>query len=145
MTRSAELFREANEHIPGGVNSPVRAFKAVGGDPVFFVRGEGAWLVDEDGRRYVDYVGSWGPMILGHGQQAVVEAVKTQADKALGFGAPTELEIELAEPARRRGWGGWRGGGGSRGGRSRRGNWGGGTPPSRQTGGRWDGGGAPIH
>ncbi len=95
--RSAELITRAARSIPGGVNSPVRAFKGVGGTPVFFEHGEGAYLTDVDGNRYVDYVGSWGPMILGHGQQAVVEAVKTQADKALGFGAPTELEIELAE------------------------------------------------
>ena len=95
--RSAELIARAARSIPGGVNSPVRAFKGVGGTPVFFEHGEGAYLTDVDGNRYVDYVGSWGPMILGHGQQAVVEAVKTQADKALGFGAPTELEIELAE------------------------------------------------
>ena len=95
--RSAELITRAARSIPGGVNSPVRAFKGVGGTPVFFEHGEGAYLTDVDGNRYVDYVGSWGPMILGHGQKAVVEAVKRQADKALGFGAPTELEIELAE------------------------------------------------
>ena len=95
--RSAELIQRAARSIPGGVNSPVRAFKGVGGDPVFFDRGEGAYLTDVDGNRYIDYVGSWGPMILGHGRQDVVEAVKRQADRALGFGAPTELEIELAE------------------------------------------------
>jgi glutamate-1-semialdehyde 2,1-aminomutase len=87
----------AARSIPGGVNSPVRAFKGVGGDPVFFERGEGAYLTDVDGNRYIDYVGSWGPMILGHGRRDVVEAVKAQADRSLGFGAPTELEIELAE------------------------------------------------
>lgn len=95
--RSAELINRAARSIPGGVNSPVRAFKGVGGTPVFFEHGEGAYLTDVDGNRYVDYVGSWGPMILGHGQQTVVEAVQRQAGKALGFGAPTELEIELAE------------------------------------------------
>ena len=95
--KSAELIARAARSIPGGVNSPVRAFKGVGGTPVFFEHGEGAFLTDVDGNRYVDYVGSWGPMILGHGHRAVVEAVKRQADKALGFGAPTELEIELAE------------------------------------------------
>ncbi len=94
---SRDLMARAAQCIPGGVNSPVRAFKGVGGDPVFFERGEGAWLTDVDGNRYVDYVGSWGPMILGHGRRDVVEAVKRQADKALGFGAPTKLEIELAE------------------------------------------------
>ena len=96
-TKSAELIARAARSIPGGVNSPVRAFKGVGGNPVFFEHGEGAYLTDVDGNRYIDYVGSWGPMILGHGHREVVEAVKRQADKALGFGAPTELEIELAE------------------------------------------------
>jgi glutamate-1-semialdehyde 2,1-aminomutase len=94
---SEALLARAARTIPGGVNSPVRAFKGVGGTPVFFASGAGAWLTDVDGNRYIDYVGSWGPMILGHGQRAVVEAVKAQADRALGFGAPTELEIELAE------------------------------------------------
>jgi glutamate-1-semialdehyde 2,1-aminomutase len=96
-TRSAELIARAARSIPGGVNSPVRAFKGVGGNPVFFEHGEGPYLTDVDGNRYIDYVGSWGPMILGHGNREVVEAVKRQADRALGFGAPTELEIELAE------------------------------------------------
>ncbi|MGH8601868.1 MAG: aminotransferase class III-fold pyridoxal phosphate-dependent enzyme, partial [Gammaproteobacteria bacterium] len=75
MTRSHELFAEAKQYLPGGVNSPVRAFKAVGGEPVFFSRGEGAWLTDEDGKRYVDYVGAWGPMILGHAHPRVLAAV----------------------------------------------------------------------
>jgi glutamate-1-semialdehyde 2,1-aminomutase len=96
-TRSAELIARAARSIPGGVNSPVRAFTGVGGNPIFFDHGDGAYLTDVDGNRYIDYVGSWGPMILGHGRREVVEAVKRQADKALGFGAPTELEIELAE------------------------------------------------
>jgi glutamate-1-semialdehyde 2,1-aminomutase len=91
------LIGRARRSIPGGVNSPVRAFTGVGGDPVFFERGDGAYLTDVDGNRYIDYVGSWGPMILGHGRRDVVEAVKRQADRSLGFGAPTELEIELAE------------------------------------------------
>jgi glutamate-1-semialdehyde 2,1-aminomutase len=95
--KSSELFQRANRHIPGGVNSPVRAFKGVGGDPVFFNRGEGPFLWDEDGRRYIDYVGSWGPMILGHAHPAVIEAVKQTADHGLGFGAPTRIEIEMAE------------------------------------------------
>jgi len=96
-TQSEALIKRAERCIPGGVNSPVRAFRGVGGSPVFFSRGEGAYLEDVDGNRYIDYVGSWGPMILGHGYQPVVEAVQEQAARALGFGAPTELEIELAE------------------------------------------------
>jgi glutamate-1-semialdehyde 2,1-aminomutase len=94
---SSALLERAKRSIPGGVNSPVRAFRGVGGDPVFFTAGSGAWLTDADGRRYIDYVGSWGPMILGHGFPAVVAAVRAQAERALGFGAPTELEIQLAE------------------------------------------------
>ena len=96
-SNSQSLFERARASIPGGGNSPVRAFKGVGGTPVFFTTGEGAYLVDADGNRYIDYVGSWGPMILGHAHPAEVKAVKSQADRALGFGAPTELEIELAE------------------------------------------------
>ena len=95
--RSRELFDRAQRTIPGGVNSPVRAFKGVGGTPVFFERGDGAELEDADGNRYIDYVASWGPMLFGHGDGEVVEAVVAQAHRALGFGAPTELEIELAE------------------------------------------------
>lgn len=95
--KSVELMARANRSIPGGVNSPVRAFKGVGGDPIFFERGEGPYLTDVDGNRYIDYVGSWGPMILGHGRRDVVEAVQRQAELSLGFGAPTELEIDLAE------------------------------------------------
>ena len=94
---SEALLERAQKSIPGGVNSPVRAFKGVGGTPVFFAAGDGAYLTDVDGNRYIDYVGSWGPMILGHSARAVVEAVKSQADNGLGFGAPTELEIQLAE------------------------------------------------
>ncbi|MGH8658976.1 MAG: glutamate-1-semialdehyde 2,1-aminomutase [Gammaproteobacteria bacterium] len=97
MTRSHELFAEAKHYLPGGVNSPVRAFKAVGGEPVFFSHGEGAWLIDEDGRRYVDYVGAWGPMILGHAHPRVLAAVVETARKGLGFGAPTALETALAK------------------------------------------------
>ena len=97
MTRSHDLFRAAQRHIPGGVNSPVRAFRGVGGDPVFFKRGQGAYLFDEDGKRYIDYVGSWGPMILGHAHPEVVRAVQEQAALGLGFGAPTGLEIEMAD------------------------------------------------
>ena len=94
---SAVLFDRALQTIPGGVNSPVRAFRGVGGTPVFFVAGEGAWLRDADGNRYVDYVGSWGPMLQGHAFAPVVEAVRDQARRGLGFGAPTEAEIALAE------------------------------------------------
>ena len=94
---SSDLIRRAKLSIPGGVNSPVRAFKGVGGDPVFFNRGNGPYVYDVDDNQYVDYVGSWGPMILGHGHQPTVDAVVAQAQRALGFGAPTEGEITLAE------------------------------------------------
>ena len=89
MTRSHDLFQSACRHIPGGVNSPVRAFKGVGGDPVFFTRGEGAWLYDADDKRYIDYVASWGPMIAGHAHPEVIRAVQETAANGLGFGAPT--------------------------------------------------------
>ncbi|WP_027858334.1 glutamate-1-semialdehyde 2,1-aminomutase [Marinobacterium jannaschii] len=96
MSRSETLFQQAQQSIPGGVNSPVRAFKGVGGTPIFFERGKGAYIYDADGKSYVDYVGSWGPMILGHCAPAVVDAVKSSLDNGLGFGAPTEIEIEMA-------------------------------------------------
>ena len=96
-SKSKHLFARASRVIPGGVNSPVRAFKGVGGSPVFFESGDGVYLKDVDGNRYIDYVASWGPMLLGHGNRSVVEAIKAQADRALGFGAPTEQEAELAE------------------------------------------------
>ena len=102
MTRNDELFERAQRVIPAGVNSPVRAFRSVGGTPRFFVRGEGAYLYDADGKRYIDYVGSWGPAIVGHAHPAVVEAVQATATHGLSFGAPTELEIELAEALVRR-------------------------------------------
>jgi len=92
-----ELFIRACQHIPGGVNSPVRAFKGVGGDPVFFRRAQGAYLWDENNKRYIDYVGSWGPMILGHAHRGVTDAVKQAVDNGLSFGAPTVAEIEMAE------------------------------------------------
>src|SRR6476646_10102747 len=95
-TRSAELFAEAQRRMPGGVNSPVRAFRGVGGVPRFVARGEGACLYDVDGNRYVDYVLSWGPLILGHAHPAVVEAIREQAAKGTSYGAPTALETELA-------------------------------------------------
>ncbi len=96
MTLSQTLFAEAGRYIPGGVNSPVRAFRGVGGDPLFFKRGEGAYLYDEDGRSYIDYVASWGPMIAGHAHPAVVRAVQETAAAGLGFGAPTSLEVTMA-------------------------------------------------
>jgi glutamate-1-semialdehyde 2,1-aminomutase len=96
-TRSASLFERARAVTPGGVNSPVRAFQAVGGTPRFMVRGEGPYLWDADGTRYVDLVSSWGPMILGHAHPAVVDAVRAAATSGLSFGTPTEGEVELAE------------------------------------------------
>ena len=94
---STALMQRARQSIPGGVNSPVRAFKGVGGDPIFFAGADGAYLRDVDGNQFIDYIGSWGPMILGHNFAPTVQAVTTQAQKALSFGAPTEIEIELAE------------------------------------------------
>src|SRR5947208_1095399 len=95
--KSESLFERAQRVIPAGVNSPVRAFRAVGGVPLFFERASGAYLWDADRRRYIDYVGSWGPMVAGHSHPAVVEAVQEAASRALSFGAPTEAEVELAE------------------------------------------------
>jgi glutamate-1-semialdehyde 2,1-aminomutase len=97
MPTNAELFERAQRVIPGGVNSPVRAFRAVGGTPRFITRAEGAYLWDAEGHRYIDYIGSWGPMILGHGHPAVLEAVRKAAADGFSFGAPTEREVELAE------------------------------------------------
>jgi glutamate-1-semialdehyde 2,1-aminomutase len=97
MTRNEQLFARAQKTIPAGVNSPVRAFRSVGGTPRFFTRGEGAYLWDADGKRYIDYVGSWGPAILGHAHPDTVRAVQETARYGLSFGAPTELEIEMAE------------------------------------------------
>jgi glutamate-1-semialdehyde 2,1-aminomutase len=94
---NAQLFQRASQLIPGGVNSPVRAFKAVGGTPRFISRASGAYLWDAENKRYVDYIGSWGPMILGHGHPAVIEAVQQAVTTGLSFGAPTEREIDLAE------------------------------------------------
>src|SRR4051812_12533811 len=96
-SRNEMLFQRARKRIPAGVNSPVRAFGAVGGTPPFFERASGPYLWDADGKRYIDYLGSWGPMVLGHTHPAVVEAVQAAASKALSFGAPTEAEVELAE------------------------------------------------
>ncbi len=97
--RSSELFNEAQKVIPGGVNSPVRAFKAVGGDPIFIQKAEGAYLYDEDGNKLIDYINSWGPMILGHAHKPVVDAVVDKARKGTSFGTPTELETRIAELA----------------------------------------------
>jgi len=97
MNRNEELFARAQLTIPAGVNSPVRAFRSVGGTPRFIARGEGAYLWDADGKRYLDYVGSWGPAVLGHAHPAVVRAVTEAATHGLSFGAPTEMEIEMAE------------------------------------------------
>ena len=97
ISRSQQLFEAAQKSIPGGVNSPVRAFRAVGGTPVFFDRASGAYMYDADGNRYIDYVLSWGPMLLGHGNETVLQAIREQLEKAMTFGTPTELEIQLAD------------------------------------------------
>ena len=97
MSTNASLFDRAQRVIPGGVNSPVRAFRAVGGTPRFIARAQGAFMWDAEGRKYIDYIGSWGPMILGHGHPMVLEAVQRSATEGLSFGAPTEREVELAE------------------------------------------------
>ena len=97
MSRSRKIFDRAREKIPGGVNSPVRAWKAVGGEPLIIARGQGSRIFDADGRRYIDFVGSWGPLILGHAHPRVVQAVTQRAARGFTFGAPTEAEIRLAE------------------------------------------------
>jgi glutamate-1-semialdehyde 2,1-aminomutase len=97
ISKSEQLFSRAQESIPGGVNSPVRAFKSVGGNPVFLQKAKGAYLSDVDGNRYIDYINSWGPMILGHAFEPVVEAIQKKAVDSTSFGAPTELEVEMAE------------------------------------------------
>lgn len=97
MSRSETLFQQAQKSIPGGVNSPVRAFNGVGGSPVFIERAKGAYMWDADGQRYIDYVGSWGPMILGHNHPAVLQATLAAAERGLSFGTPTEVEITMAE------------------------------------------------
>jgi len=94
---SKKLFERAQKHIPGGVNSPVRAYGSVGGTPPFIAKGEGAYVIDIDGKRYVDYVGSWGPLILGHAHPTVIDAVQKAIANGLSFGAPTEKEVLLAE------------------------------------------------
>ena len=97
MTSSLSLFEKAQKVIPGGVNSPVRAFKGVGGTPVFIEKAQGAYITDSEGKRYIDYVGSWGPMVLGHNHPAIINAVLEAVPNGLSFGAPTAIEIELAE------------------------------------------------
>src|ERR1051326_6686993 len=97
ISTSQMLFSRAQQSIPGGVNSPVRAFKSVGGTPVFMKRAKGAYLYDADGNRYIDFINSWGPMILGHAYEPVVKAIQEKAADSTSFGAPTELEIEMAE------------------------------------------------
>lgn len=97
MSRSDELFKQAQQSIPGGVNSPVRAFNGVGGSPVFIERADGAYMYDADGKRYIDYVGSWGPMILGHNHPAIREATLQAVERGLSFGTPTAMEITMAE------------------------------------------------
>ncbi|APG60346.1 glutamate-1-semialdehyde 2,1-aminomutase [Christiangramia salexigens] len=97
--RSSQLFAEAQKVIPGGVNSPVRAFKAVGGEPIFVERAEGAYLFDEDGNKLIDYINSWGPLILGHAHKPVLDAVIERAKKGTSFGTPTEIETKIAELA----------------------------------------------
>ena len=97
--RSSALFAEARKYIPGGVNSPVRAFKAVGGDPVFVERAKGAYLYDVDGNRLIDFISSWGPLILGHAYEPVINAVIDKAKLGTSFGMPTEIETDLAQLA----------------------------------------------
>src|SRR5688500_1416201 len=97
ITTSQKLFERAQQSIPGGVNSPVRAFKSVGGTPLFIKQAKGAYLYDEDGNRYLDYINSWGPMILGHAYDPVVKAIQNKALDSTSFGAPTQLEVEMAE------------------------------------------------
>jgi glutamate-1-semialdehyde 2,1-aminomutase len=97
MSRSEALFNQAQTHIPGGVNSPVRAFRSVGGTPLFLKHAKGAYVIDEDDKRYVDYVGSWGPAILGHSHPQVLDAVRRQLDHGLSYGAPTAMETAMAE------------------------------------------------
>jgi glutamate-1-semialdehyde 2,1-aminomutase len=97
IEQSQTLFQRANQSIPGGVNSPVRAFRSVGGTPIFMDKADGAYLYDADGNQYIDFINSWGPMIMGHGFAPVVEAIRKRAAEAISFGAPTEMEIKMAE------------------------------------------------
>src|SRR3989337_596993 len=97
ITTSQKLFERAQQSIPGGVNSPVRAFKSVGGTPIFIRNAKGAYLYDVDGNQYIDYIASWGPLILGHAYEPVIKAIKEKVLDGTSFGAPTELEIQMAE------------------------------------------------
>src|SRR5437868_4961567 len=97
IERSKKLFERAQRSIPGGVNSPVRAFKSVGGTPLFISKAKGAYLFDADNNRYIDYIASWGPMILGHAYEPVIKAIQEQAVYSTSYGAPTELEVKMAE------------------------------------------------
>src|SRR5215208_2578596 len=97
INKSRQLFERAQQSIPGGVNSPVRAFKSVGGTPIFLKNAKGAYLYDVDDNRYIDYINSWGPMILGHAYEPVINAIREKAYDSTYFGAPTQLEIEMAE------------------------------------------------
>src|SRR2546428_791051 len=97
INKSKKLFARAQQSIPGGVNSPVRAFKSVGGTPLFINHAKGAYLFDVDGNRYIDYIASWGPMILGHAYESVVKAIREYAGLSTSYGAPTELEVSMAE------------------------------------------------
>jgi glutamate-1-semialdehyde 2,1-aminomutase len=97
ISKSEQLFQRAQQSIPGGVNSPVRAFKSVGGTPIFIKKAKGAYLYDEDGNRYIDYINSWGPMILGHAYEPLIKAIQEKVADSTSFGAPTELEVEMAE------------------------------------------------
>ena len=97
MASSESLFQQAQQHIPGGVNSPVRAFKSVGGTPLFISRADGAYLFDSEDKRYIDYIGSWGPMVAGHSHPKVISAVVDAARSGLSYGAPTEIETRMAK------------------------------------------------
>ena len=97
MSNSMRLFSEAKQLLPGGVNSPVRSFSKVGGQPLFIKKAKGPFLFDEDGTKFIDYIGSWGPMILGHADDSVIASVKEAIDSGLSYGAPTEVETSLAK------------------------------------------------
>ncbi|MDP4132332.1 MAG: aminotransferase class III-fold pyridoxal phosphate-dependent enzyme, partial [Bacteroidota bacterium] len=97
IKKSLELFERAQKTIPGGVNSPVRAFRSVGGTPLFIQKAKGSYLYDADGNKYIDYIASWGPMILGHAHDQVVKAIQERAALSTSYGAPTEMEVEMAE------------------------------------------------
>ena len=97
IEKSIELFIDAKKHIPGGVNSPVRAFKNINGNPIFFKKAKGAFLYDEDDNEYIDYIGSWGPMILGHSNKKIINAVKDQLNLGTSYGAPTNIESDVAK------------------------------------------------